>query len=99
MENDILAVLPVHRGHGTVAAAASAVAACTRAVKRAVTYVTASTSVGWTLGTPLKNITDPGGLDITSTTVFIRHFRVIESAPLRSTTRLLRRGLSRYPPK
>jgi RHS repeat-associated protein len=34
------------------------------------TYANSSTSIGWTLGTPLTTITDPGGLNITSTAVY-----------------------------
>jgi RHS repeat-associated protein len=34
------------------------------------TYANASTSLGWTLGTPLTTIADPGGLNLVSTSVF-----------------------------
>lgn len=34
------------------------------------TYANSSTTIGWTLGTPLTTITDPSGLDIVSTSVF-----------------------------
>jgi RHS repeat-associated protein len=34
------------------------------------TYANGSTSIGWTLGEPLTAVTDPGGLNIVSTTVY-----------------------------
>ena len=34
------------------------------------TYANSSTSIGWTLGTPLTTVTDPSGLDIVDTSVF-----------------------------
>jgi RHS repeat-associated protein len=34
------------------------------------TYGSSSTSIGWTLGTPLTTVNDPGGLNITSTTAY-----------------------------
>jgi RHS repeat-associated protein len=34
------------------------------------TYGNSSTDIGWTLGSPLTTVTDPGGLNITSTSVY-----------------------------